>query len=244
MKRNSILLLIFFLLPGSPSSALLAKKTTIIKVKVQMANVRSEPDATAPVVARVPGGTLLEVTSRAGAWYEVSVNDRSGREISGFIRNTVVDVIGDDEEDALPRRGSSAGGRGNGMRFGINFGVQTDDGFSFDPFLWTVGAELDFPFGKYLMLSPEVMLVGSGFAFKEFILYPAVLLNFTARSFYAGGGVAKGFLIGSVSGSGDFVLKLNAGLVARNIKLTVYALMAFDSLFQNMALGASLGFRF
>jgi len=119
------------------------------------------------------------------------VNDRSGREISGFIRNTVVEVIGDDEEEALPRRGSSAGGRGNGMRFGINFGVQTDDGFSFDPFLWTVGAELDFPFGKYLMLSPEVMLVGSGFAFEEFILYPAVILNFTARSFYAGGGVAK-----------------------------------------------------
>jgi len=134
---------------------------------------------------------------------------------------------------------------GNEMSFGLHFGVMTDDGLSFDPLLWTAAAELDFQFGNYLMFSPEVMLVGNGFEFKYFTLYPAAILNFTASSFFIGGGVAKGFLIGSgASGSTDFLLKLNAGFISKNIKLTAYALMAFDSLFKDMLVGASFGFRF
>jgi hypothetical protein len=243
MKKNIALALLLFLALGG---ALLAKEDVIIKVKVQMANVRSEPDASATIVARVPAGTLLEVTSQAGNWFEVNVSDQSGREVTGFIRDTVVEVVGGDEE-ARPayQRNDSPGGAGSAVRFGLNFGAQTDDSFSFDPFNWTVGAELDFQFGSFLMFSPEVMLVGSGFEFKEFILYPAAILNFTASSFFFGGGVAKGFLIGSgASGSSDFMLKLNAGLVTQSVKLTGYALMAFDSLFKNMLVGASLGFRF
>ena len=237
-------------------SAQPAKEIMTVKVKVQMANVRSEPDAAAELVARVPEGTLLGVTSHAGNWYEVNMNDQSGKAIAGFIRDTVVDVVGGEEEEeeneeendrprANYRRESSASGAGSSMRFGLNFGAMTDDTFSFDPFLWTAGAELDFQFGSFLMLSPEVTLVGSGFEFKEFILYPAVILNFTASSFFVGGGVAKGFLIGSgASGSTDFLLKVNAGLAAPGVKLTVYAFTAFDNLFNDMLLGASLGFRF
>jgi hypothetical protein len=248
MKKNIVLALLLILVMGG---AILAKENQIIKVKVQTANVRSEPDATAPIIARVAAGTLLEVASKAGNWYEVSVNDQSGKEVTGFIRDTVVEVVGGDEEEteAEPRptvrrdsRGASAGSE---MRFGINFGIMTDDSFSFDPIVWTAGVELDFQFGNFLMFSPEVMLVGEGFEFKYFILYPAAILNFTASNFFVGGGVAKGFAIGSgTSGSTDFMLKLNAGFIAQNIKLTAYALMGFDSLFKNMLLGASLGFRF
>ena len=247
MKRNIILALLMLWALGG---ALLAKEAVIIKVKVQLANVRSEPLARATIVAKVPGGTLLEVADQVGDWFEVSVNDKSGREITGFIRNTVVEVVGGGKgEDAAPRRAQRRSAvreeNGSGMRFGLNFGAQTDDGFSFDPFLWTVGVELDFQFGDFLMLGPEVMLVGNGFEFKQFILYPAVILNFTAGNFFIGAGMAKGFFIGSgMSGSTDFLLKLNAGLIARNVKLSVYALMAFDSLFKDMALGATLGFRF
>ncbi|HSQ34539.1 MAG TPA: SH3 domain-containing protein, partial [Candidatus Binatia bacterium] len=187
MKKNVILALLFFLVLAG---ALAAREPVIIKVKVQMANVRSEPDTRAPVVAKVPGGTLLEVAGRAGDWFEVSVNDKAGREITGFIRNSVVEVIGaEEDEEPVRRRGSAGAARGSEMHFGLNFGVQTDDRFSFDPFLWTVGAELDFQFGKYLMLSPEVMLVGNGFEFKQFILYPAVILNLSAGGFFIGGGV-------------------------------------------------------
>jgi len=134
---------------------------------------------------------------------------------------------------------------GNEMSFGINFGIMTDDGFSFDPIIWTAGAELDLQIGNYIMFSPEVILAGEGFKFKVFTLYPAAILNFTASNFFAGGGVAKGFYIGSgLSGSTDFLLKLNAGFLSKNIKLTAYALMAFNKLFKDMIVGASLGFKF
>ena len=224
----------------------------IVKIKVQMANVRSEPDATAETIARVPLGTMLEVFSEAGNWFEVIVADKSGKKTSGFIRNNVADVVGNDEGDEQEeaprrayRRAPAKAGSGSEMRFGINFGIMTDDSFSFDPIIWTAGFEIDFQFGNFLMLSPEVMLVGEGFEFDYFILYPGVILNLTPGSFFIGGGVAKGFFIGSgASGSTDFMLKLNAGLASRSVKLTAYALMAFDSLFKNMALGASLGFRF
>jgi hypothetical protein len=248
MKKNIVLALLCFLALGG---ALLARENTIIKVKVQTANVRSGPDAAAPIVARVAAGTLLEVAGREGVWYEVNVSDPSGREVSGYIRDSVVEVVVNDEGDGEANPGSSYRGRSSGpgagsdIRFGINFGAMTDDTFSFSPFLWTAGAELDFQFGSFLMFSPEVMLVGSGFEFKEFILYPAAILNFSAGNFFVGGGVAKGILIGSgTSGSTDFLLKLNAGFVAPSVKLTAYALMAFDSLFKDMLLGASLGFRF
>jgi hypothetical protein len=97
MKRNIIMVLLFTLVLGG---ALLAKEKTILKVKVQAANVRSEPDASAPIIARVTAGTLLEVEGKDGAWYEVTVNDKSGKEVTGYIHNTVVEVSGEDEEDA------------------------------------------------------------------------------------------------------------------------------------------------
>ena len=135
---------------------------------------------------------------------------------------------------------------GSEMRFGINFGIMDSTEFKFDPIMWTAGAELDFQFGNILMLSPEVTLVGSGFKFKEFILYPGVILNFTPGGFFVGGGIVKGFFIGSgASGSTDFALKLNAGFLSSSIKLTAYLITPFDDLFATpMAVGATLGFRF
>ncbi len=129
--------------------------------------------------------------------------------------------------------------------FGVNFGIMTDDSFSFDPLLWTAGAEIDLQLGQYLMLSPEVTLVGNGFKFKEFLLFPGAVLNFTPSNFFVGGGLVKGIYIGSGETfvSDDFALKLNAGLFSRNLKLTAYVIMDFNSLFKNTVVGATLGFR-
>ena len=132
------------------------------------------------------------------------------------------------------------------MTFGINFGMMTDKNFSFNPFLWTAGAELDLPFGTSLMFSPEVTVVGYKFEFKQFLLFPAAILNFTPGNFFVGGGLTKGFYIGSGEDFAltDVALKLNAGLISKNIKLTAYLITAFDGLFDDMLVGASLGFRF
>ena len=134
---------------------------------------------------------------------------------------------------------------GSQMNFGLNFGIMTPDNFKFDPIMWTVGAELDFQLNDVIMLSPEVTLVGYKFEFKQFVLYPGVILNFTPGSAFIGGGLVKGFLIGSgVDASSDIALKLNAGLMSRNTKLTVYLITDFNNIFKNMLVGASLGFRF
>lgn len=102
MKRNIIMVLVFVLVLGG---ALLAKENTILKVKVQTANVRSAPEASAPIVARVAIGTLLEVDGKDGAWYEVTVNDQSGKEVTGYIHSTVVEVLGEKEaaQEEKPR---------------------------------------------------------------------------------------------------------------------------------------------
>ena len=134
---------------------------------------------------------------------------------------------------------------GSQMNFGLNFGIMTPDNFKFDPIMWTVGAELDFQLNDFVMLSPEVTLVGYQFKFKEFVLYPGVILNFTPGSAFIGGGLVKGFLIPSdVNASSDIALKLNAGLMSKNTKLTVYLITDFNNIFKDMLIGASLGFRF
>jgi hypothetical protein len=133
----------------------------------------------------------------------------------------------------------------NKMTVGINFGTMTDDTFSFNPFFWTAGAELDIPFGKALMLSPEATLVGYKFEFKEFFLFPAAILNFTSSGFFAGGGLTKGFYIGSGSATAitDIALKLNAGFLSDSLKLTAYIITPFNGIFKDMLIGATLGFR-
>ena len=68
-------------------------KVIVLKVKVQTANVRSEPDTSASVVAQLKVGALIEATSKVDSWYEVSVAGKSGEEIVGYIHSSVVDVV-------------------------------------------------------------------------------------------------------------------------------------------------------
>ena len=129
---------------------------------------------------------------------------------------------------------------------GLNFGIMDTDQFTFNPLLWSAGAKLDIQLGEFLMLSPEATLVGNGFKFKDFLLFPGVVLNFTPSNFFIGGGLVKGIYIGSGETfvADEFSLKLNAGLFTKNLKLTAYVITAFDSLFDGMLVGAMLGFRF
>jgi hypothetical protein len=97
MKRNTILVLLFVLVMGG---SLLAGENATLKIKVAMANVRSQPDASAPVIAKVPLDTILEVLGKSGVWYKVSANDEAGKEVTGYIHKTVVEVSGEVGEEA------------------------------------------------------------------------------------------------------------------------------------------------
>jgi hypothetical protein len=89
MKRNFIWILLIVLVMGG---LLLAEEGMTVKVKVPSANVRSKPDASAPIVAKVTAGTVLKAYGQEGVWYEVGVYDPSGKEITGYLHETVVDV--------------------------------------------------------------------------------------------------------------------------------------------------------
>jgi len=94
MKRFFVFSLVVLVLSVS---LVLAFQTYVLKVKVQTANARSQPDATAAVVARLQLGTLLEASSKVGDWYQVVVDDGKGNKVNAYISANVVDVVGGGE---------------------------------------------------------------------------------------------------------------------------------------------------
>lgn len=100
MRKTIIFGLMLSLLAAS---AVFAGQTTVVKVKVEVANVRAEPDASSPIVKQVPKGTLLEANSQVGVWFEVTILDDSGASISAYIHSRIVDVIGEEAPVQEPR---------------------------------------------------------------------------------------------------------------------------------------------
>ncbi|MGA2588247.1 MAG: SH3 domain-containing protein [Candidatus Aminicenantales bacterium] len=74
---------------GAPS-----QETPMLRVKVQVANVRAEPDMNGAIVKQVNLGMQLEFRQKIGDWFEITVTDDKGTVISGYIHNSVVDVVG------------------------------------------------------------------------------------------------------------------------------------------------------
>jgi hypothetical protein len=68
-------------------------QTIVIKVKVQVANVREEPDLNSSIVKQFPVGTLLEAQSKIQNWYEIVITDDAGNKVSAYINIAVVEVI-------------------------------------------------------------------------------------------------------------------------------------------------------
>ncbi|MHB8055108.1 MAG: SH3 domain-containing protein [Candidatus Aminicenantales bacterium] len=89
MKRIAAVLVMALLVGGLAVAA----ETTVLKVKVASANVRSEPDINAAVVRQLAAGTLLEAEQMVGDWWEIQVTDKSGANVTAYIHANVVDVV-------------------------------------------------------------------------------------------------------------------------------------------------------
>lgn len=131
----------------------------------------------------------------------------------------------------------------------LSGGVQTDTNLSFDPFFWTAGANMDFSFALLpFTLSPECYIIVHNFDFDAFTLAPGVMANLKLANLFVGAGLTKWFLVGTEAADtppSDFMLKLNAGLKGPGVKLTVFAVTAFDNLFKTdyMWIGATVSFK-
>ncbi len=89
MKRIALVLVAMLVFGGM----ILSAQTTVLKVKVQTANVRSQPDTGAAVIKQVKLGTLLESKQKVGDWYEISVTNELGVSLTAYIHVNVVDVV-------------------------------------------------------------------------------------------------------------------------------------------------------
>jgi hypothetical protein len=72
---------------------LYAQETIIIKIKVQLANVRSEPDLNAPVIKQLKSGTLPESSQKIGDWFEITVQNDQGKAVFGYVSQSVIDIV-------------------------------------------------------------------------------------------------------------------------------------------------------
>ena len=89
MRKISMFLAVFII----AAVGLHAQETTMLKVKVQVANVRAEPDMNSAIVKQVKFGTQLESRQKIGDWFEIMVTDDTGTAISGYINSSAVDVV-------------------------------------------------------------------------------------------------------------------------------------------------------
>src|SRR4030042_2511861 len=81
-----------------------AQETYVLKVKVQVANVRSEPDLNAQVIGQVKMGELFEAMNRIDSFFEISIMDNKGNAVTGYVHSGVVDVItGEEAEEETER---------------------------------------------------------------------------------------------------------------------------------------------
>jgi hypothetical protein len=118
-----------------------------------------------------------------------------------------------------------------------------DDAFDFDYWLWGLGATADFHITDLIMITPEVNVWTFRFDFDAFWLDTAVVANFKLSNFFLGAGVDKMWNL-SGAASSDFSLRLNAGLIGNNIRLTAFLITPFDALFDAMLIGVQIGFGF
>lgn len=132
-----------------------------------------------------------------------------------------------------------------GMKIFANFGLITDDSFTFTDYMWYAGANIDFHFNDLVMISPEVNLITYKFDFSAFLIEPAVLLNIKLGTIFAGGGLTKMFLIsGSYTGSSDFALKLNAGFRSAHMRFRVFLITPFNDILNQNLVGVQFGLGF
>jgi hypothetical protein len=100
MKKIAIAALILLVVSLAANAG---QTPTVLKVKVQTANVRAQADTTGAVIKLVSLGTLLEARAKVGDWYEITITTDAGTPGIGFISATVVDVIGGGQAPAPVR---------------------------------------------------------------------------------------------------------------------------------------------
>ena len=77
--------------------------TVFLRVKAQLANVRSGPDPASNVLAQLVRGTVVESSGTTGGFYEISLKDQYGQAVQGFIDIKTVEIVsGEEVQEEVP----------------------------------------------------------------------------------------------------------------------------------------------
>jgi opacity protein-like surface antigen len=101
MKKHSVFIVALLLLFSGFAAR--ADSVILLKVRVLVANVRSEPDSASPVIARVKFDTQLESTRKIDDFYEIPIIDSQGKVVTGYIHSAVVEVVESKGVETLPK---------------------------------------------------------------------------------------------------------------------------------------------
>jgi len=139
--------------------------------------------------------------------------------------------------------------QGKKVEFSLNLGAMTDLGSygSFSDVLFTFAPQVDIHVSPAFMISPEVMVItDDSFSFDPFLLYPGIILNFTAKSgFFVGAGVVLPVMFwGGETETGDLLPKINLGYRGNHFNVTAYLLTSTEEVFKDNLIGLSVGYRF
>jgi len=69
-----------------------------LKVKSQIANVRSDPGLSSSVLAQLKMGTVIESSGAIGEYYEIALSDQNRQSVQGFMDKKDVEVVSGREE--------------------------------------------------------------------------------------------------------------------------------------------------
>ncbi len=136
--------------------------------------------------------------------------------------------------------------RADSTKLFANFGILTDDSFSFADYLWTIGANIDFSINDLFMISPELNLLTSKFKFNIFLLEPSILANVKLGKMFLGGGLTTLVIVAGnfAAFDTDFGLKLNVGYRSSNLRFRLYMITSFEHMFSENVIGAQIGLGF
>lgn len=66
-----------------------------LKVIAELANIREKPDIGSAILHQFPNGTPLEATEKTGDWYRIAFVDENGRELTGYVHESLVQLMSD-----------------------------------------------------------------------------------------------------------------------------------------------------
>lgn len=127
----------------------------------------------------------------------------------------------------------------------IHGGGMTDRNANIGPIWGIIGGNYDIILKDTFIISPELFFIIPDYHFKNIYITPGITADFKINDLFVGGGFVKMIPLRETDQDllldDNFMLKLNTGIRSERFILSVFGLMHFNHLFEDMHIGITLG---